>query len=163
MVMNSWKAGNAVNLPWMHPEVTPVVRASLELRYRLMPYLWRLFERAASHHEPIIRPTFFDFPEDLQCLEDCDDFMLGPDLLVAPVVEPGQRERRVWLPALPGGQGWFDFHTRQHYPAGAWHTASAPLNTLPLFARAGAQIPVAAPQAGAIARADDAVREVLRF
>jgi hypothetical protein len=53
--------------------------------------------------EPIMRPTFHGFPEDAQCLEDCDDFTPGPDLLVAPVVEPGQSDRRVWLPALPGG------------------------------------------------------------
>jgi alpha-glucosidase len=163
MVMNSWKAGNAVNLPWMHPEVTGIVRAAIELRYRLLPYLWQRFERAASHHEPIIRPTFYDFPEDARCLEDCDDFMLGPDLLVAPVVEEGQRERRVWLPALPGGGAWFDFETRQAYAGGAWHTVPAPLDKLPLFARAGARIPCAAPAPGRLATADDAVAELRVF
>jgi alpha-glucosidase len=122
-----------------------------------------LFERAASHHEPIIRPTFFDFPEDPQCLEDSDDFMLGPDLLVAPVVEAGQRERRVWLPALPQGGGWFDFDTRKAYASGAWHTVPALLEKLPLFARAGARIPVAAPAPSSLACAQDAVREVLAF
>jgi alpha-glucosidase len=163
MVMNSWKAGNVVNLPWMHPEVADIVRAAIELRYRLLPTLWQLFERAAAQHEPIIRPTFFDFPGDAQCLEDSDDFMLGPDLLVAPVVEPGQRERRVWLPALPAGASWFDFETREAYPSGAWHTVSAPLDKLPLFARAGARIPVAAPAPGALATVDDGVREVVTF
>jgi alpha-glucosidase len=163
MVMNSWKAGNVVNLPWMHPEVADTVRAAIELRYHLLPYLWQLFERAAEHHEPIIRPTFFDFPDDAQCLQDSDDFMLGPDLLVAPVVEPGQHVRRVWLPVLPVGACWFDFHTRQRYASGAWHTVAAPLDVLPLFARTGARIPVAAAAPGALATVDDAVREVVTF
>lgn len=163
MVMNSWKAGNAVNLPWMHPEVTGIVRSAIELRYRLLPYLWRLFERAASHHEPIIRPTFYDFPDDAQCLQDSDDFMLGPDLLVAPVVEPGQRERQVWLPPLLDGKRWFDFHRREAYASGAFHTVPAPLELLPLFVRQGAQIPVATPKPGALASAEDPIREVLRF
>lgn len=163
MVMNSWKAGNVVNLPWMHPEVADTVRAAIELRYHLLPYLWQLFERAAEHHEPIIRPTFFDFPDDAQCLQDSDDFMLGPDLLVAPVVEPGQHVRRVWLPVLPAGACWFDFHTRQRYASGAWHTVAAPLDVLPLFARAGARIPVAAAAPGALATVDDAVHEVVTF
>ena len=163
MVMNSWKEGNVSNLPWMHPEVTPAVTQAIRLRYRLLPYLWQCFEAASEQHVPIIRPTFFNFPDDATCLQDGDDFMLGDALLVAPVVEQGATRRRVYLPRLASGEGWFDFHTRQPLAAGQVHEVDAPLNHLPLFARAGAQIPVAQPPAGALPRFDDPVSETLVF
>lgn len=162
-IVNSWKEGGASSVPWMYPEVTPAIRKAIEMRYRLMPYLWSLFERASEHHEPIIRPTFYDFPEDPQCLQDCDDFMLGRDLLVAPVVEPGATTRRVYLPALADGHGWFDFDTRKRYAAGQWHTVDAALDQLPLFAREGAAIACASPPAGQVARHDDPIVETRRF
>lgn len=163
MVMNSWKAGNVSNLPWMHPEVTEAVTQAIRLRYRLLPYLWQCFEAASQKHEPIIRPTFFNFPNDAHCLEDCDDFMLGDGLLVAPVVEQGALQRRVYLPKLPEGESWFDFDTRAPMAGGAHHLVSAPLNHLPLFARSGAQIPVAQPREGALPRFDDPVVDTLVF
>ena len=163
MIMNSWKADGVTTVPWIHPEVAPAITRAIELRYRLMPYLWSLFERAAEHHEPIIRPTFYDFPEDVQCLADSDDFMVGRELLVAPVVEPGATIRRVYLPSLPERQCWFDFDTGESHASGQWHTVGAPLDRLPLFARAGAAIPCAAPAPGQVARHDDPVVEVRRF
>ena len=98
MVMNSWKADGTVNVPWLHPDVSPLVNAAIALRYRLLPYLWRLFERARDHGEPIIRPTFYSFPDDEACYADSDDFMVGDEVLVAPVVTPG-RHRAPGLPA----------------------------------------------------------------
>lgn len=163
MVMNSWKADGVTTVPWLHAEVADINKKAIELRYTLMPYLWSLFERASANHEPIIRPTFYDFPQDAQCLQDSDDFMLGADLLVAPVVEEGATSRRVYLPALEGGANWFDFETGQAFASGQWHTVAAPLDKLPLFARAGAAIPCAAPAAGQVARHDDPVAQVRRF
>ena len=163
MVMNSWKEGNVSNLPWMHPEVTEAVTQAIRLRYRLLPYMWQCFEAASQKHEPIIRPTFFNFPNDARCLQDCDDFMLGDALLVAPVVEQGATQRRVYLPQLPPGESWFDFYTRAPLAAGTEHRVSSPLNHLPLFARSGAQIPVANASAGALPRFDDPVSETLAF
>ena len=163
MVMNSWKEGGVSNVPWMHPEVVDIVKAAIALRYRLLPYLWQCFELASGAQVPIIRPTFFNFPQDLQCLEDCDEFMLGDDLLVAPVVEPGIQTRRVYLPVLPEGGKWFDFYSKQAYASGQWIEVAAPLAHLPLFAKQGAHIPVAQPPVGQVPRFDDAVTEVLRF
>lgn len=163
MVMNSWKPGNASNLPWMHPEVKNEVIAAINLRYTLMPYLWQLFERASSHHEAIIRPTFYDFPEDPQCFEDSDDFMLGAWLLVAPVVHQGHTRREVYLPQLKADEAWFDFETGQRFEAGKTHTVDAPLNKLPLFARQGASIECAAPQGSGIAKFDDPVVKTRTF
>ncbi|MEO6016074.1 MAG: TIM-barrel domain-containing protein, partial [Polaromonas sp.] len=160
MVMNSWKADGTVNVPWLHPQVTPHVAAAIRLRYTLMPYLWSLFERAHQQHQPIIRPTFYDFPDDVRCFDDCDDFMLGDALLVAPVVQAGATSRTVYLPAGPAA--WFDFHTGKQYAAGQDHTVEAPLSTLPLFARATAAIPMAAP-IQARHRHDDPVSETRHF
>jgi alpha-glucosidase len=139
MVMNSWKTGASgehfSNVPWMHPEVTKDVIAAIELRYKLMPYLLECFERASANHEPIIRPTFYDFPNDEECFKDSDDFMLGSQYLVAPVVEEGARTRRVYLPKLPVGQAWREFATGQVFASGQYHTVDAPLAKLPLFKR----------------------------
>ncbi len=146
MVMNSWKASGVNNVPWMHPQVTAEVVAAIRLRYTLMPYLWSLFERAHTRHEPIIRPTFYDFPDDPRCFADSDDFMLGDALLVAPVVQAGATSRSVYLPRGPAA--WFDFHSGARFEAGQLHTVAAPLATLPLFARCGASIALAAGQAG---------------
>lgn len=160
MVMNSWKADGTTNVPWLHPEVTPHVAAAIRLRYLLMPYLWSLFEHAHRHHAPIIRPTFYDFPDDEACFADCDDFMLGDALLVAPVVEAGATTRAVYLPRGPAA--WYDFATGLRFEAGVTHTVPAPLGTLPLFARAGAAIAVAERNTGR-ARHDDPVTAVRRF
>jgi alpha-glucosidase len=139
MVMNSWKTDASgagfSNVPWMHPEVTADVLAAIQLRYQLMPYLLLLFERASSHHEPIIRPTFYDFPGDEECFKDSDDFMLGSEYLIAPVVEDGARSRHVYLPKLPAGQAWLDFSSGEVLAAGHYHTVEAPLARLPMFGR----------------------------
>jgi alpha-glucosidase len=139
MVMNSWKqdasGGHFSNVPWMHAEVTKDVIAAIELRYKLMPYLLECFERASAHHEPIIRPTFYAFPDDDECFKDSDDFMLGGQYLVAPVVEEGARIRRVYLPKLPTGQTWQDFESGEVFASGQYHTVDAPLAKLPLFKR----------------------------
>jgi alpha-glucosidase len=160
MVMNSWKAGNISNVPWMHPEVTPHIADAIRLRYRLLPYMWSLFERASSAHEPIIRPTFYDFPADEHCYADCDEFMLGESILVAPVLDAGARKRAVYLPAGPAA--WYDFHTGARLAAGQTHTVDADLARLPLFVKAGASVPMADAVNGEFT-ADNAVSEVRKF
>lgn len=91
----------------MYPGVTSAIRSAIELRYRLLPYLYTLLWQAHADDEPMLRPTFLDHEHDAQTFEECDDFLLGRDLLVASVVEAGQRERRVWLP--DNETGWYDF------------------------------------------------------
>jgi alpha-glucosidase len=160
MVMNSWKADGSINVPWLHESVTTHVAAAIRLRYKLMPYLWSLFERASSLHEPIIRPAFYDFPNDEKCFDDSDDFMLGSALLVAPVVVQGVTTREVYLPSGPGA--WFDFYSGKRFEAGQTHTVAAALDVLPLFARSGASIPIAAGKNGCHHH-DDPVSERLEF
>jgi len=138
-IMNSWKPGGATNTPWLHPRVMPIIRDWIRLRYRLMPYVYTLYRRAAQHGEPMLRPLCYEFDDDPRCFDDNDDFMLGPSLLVASVVEPGQRERAVYLPKGP--VEWIDFWSGEHVAAGRMLVAAAPLERIPLFAPAGAMIP----------------------
>ena len=163
MVMNSWKEGGASNLPWMHPEVTDAVRDAITLRYTLMPYLWQCFAQASERHCPIIRPTFFNFPNDERCLEDSDEFMLGEALLVSPVVEPGQKRKSIYLPQLAAGRAWLRFDTRERFAAGQVHTVDTPWGYLPLFVVEGARIPVAQALPGQMPRHDDPIAQVLQF
>jgi len=139
-IMNSWKAGGETNTPWLHADSLPLIRAAIRFRYRLMPYLYTLYRRAAAFSEPILRPLFYDFEGDPRAFQDSDDFMFGSQLLVASVVEPGQRERRVYLPE--GVEGWYDFHSGAYHPSGSEIVVPAPLDRLPLFAPAGAMIPM---------------------
>ena len=139
-IMNSWKAGGEVNTPWLHPEALQPIRKAIRFRYRLMPYLYTLFRRAAVLAEPLLRPLFYDFEDDPRTFADCDDFMFGRDLLVANVVEPAVRERRVYLPR--GVEGWYDFHSGEYRQPGSEAVVAAPLDRVPLFARAGAMIPL---------------------
>ncbi len=157
MVMNSWKADAAVSVPWLHPQVTASVIAALRLRYRLLPYLWQLMQRAHVHHEPLIRPCFYDFPDDERCYADCDDFMLGSALLVAPVLEPGARERQVYLPAGPAA--WIEFASGRAHPAGGRVVVPAALDQLPLFVRSGSVLPLAR-CVGRVPTHDDPVEEI---
>jgi alpha-glucosidase len=105
----------------------------------LLPYLYTLYWRAAQFGEPMLRPLFYEFEDDPYTFADSDDFMLGPSLLVASVVEPAQRERSVYLPSGP--PEWVDFWTGQHIAAGRAHVAPAPLERIPLFVAAGTIIP----------------------
>jgi alpha-glucosidase len=88
----------------------------------------------------MLRPLFYDFDADPRAYDDCDDFMCGAQLLVANVVERGQRERRVYLPR--GVAGWYDVATGVRYEAGSDVVVEAPLDRIPMFAPAGAMIPL---------------------
>jgi alpha-glucosidase len=141
MIMNSWKADGTVNTPWLHPEATNTIRAAVALRLHLMPYLYTLMWQAANEHRPVLRPTFFHFPDDATAWEDNDEMMVGPDLLVAPVFEAGARERSLYLPSGAHGRGWYDFWSGQYFDGGSTVRVSAALDRLPLFVRAGAVLP----------------------
>ena len=145
-IMNSWKPHGVFNSPWLHPSATDVIRAAIHLRYRLIPYIYSLMHAAADRGEAPIQPTFLQFEHDPACFADCDDLMLGPFLLAAPVVEAGMRERHVYLPLGP--ECWVDFHTGAVHPPGCVVTLPAPLHHLPLLARAGAIVPMTAGDTG---------------
>jgi alpha-glucosidase len=137
--IHSWNDDRTVNEPWMYASVTPAIRSAIETRYRLLPYFYTLLWQAHADDEPMLRPTFLDHEHDAKTFEECDDFMLGRDLLVASVVEAGSRQREVWLPE--NGEGWYDYYTGQWYSGGQCIVMDAPLEHLPLLVRAGAALP----------------------
>lgn len=142
-IMNSWKPDGTTNVPWLHPGVTAVIRDTIRLRYRLLPYLYTQYWRAHRFGEPILRPTFFEFEDDPKAFEDCDEFMVGNTLLVAPVVVSGAREREVYLPGhADGGTEWVDFHTGEYHRGAQSVVLDAPLDRLPLLVRAGTILPM---------------------
>lgn len=138
--IHSHNSDGTVNEPWMYPEVLPIIRDTIKFRYRLLPYLYSLFFESYLTGHPIIRPMVYHFAHDPQCRTESFDFMLGPNLLVASVLEPGVRSRRVYLPQ---GTNWYDFNTNEFYEGGQTIRVDAPLEQIPMFARAGSIIPLA--------------------
>jgi len=137
--IHSWNDDGTANEPWMYPEVTPVIRGLIDLRNRLIPYLYLLLWRYRNDYEPVIRPTFYDFPNDRQCYDENDDMMVGPWLLAAPVVEPGAQSRTVYLPR---GAQWQDVWTGARFEGGQMVELPAPWDRPVLLARAGSAIPI---------------------
>jgi len=88
-----------------------------------------------------MRPLFFDFPADKNCWSIEDQFMFGPDLLVAPVLAEGTRSRQVYLPA---GTTWRDAWTDEKLEGGGWIVTDAPLDKIPLYLREGRTLPIRA-------------------
>ncbi|MEM9734704.1 MAG: TIM-barrel domain-containing protein [Pseudomonadota bacterium] len=141
-VMNSWKVDhdNIPNLPWMHEEVFDHIKRALTLRYRFLPLIYQLAYECHQTGTPIIAPPSYYF-DDAACRLDCDTFMLGPDVLVAPVVEEGANAISVDLPKSESG--WMDFHTGQVHKGGESVNVSAPLDRFGLFVRCGTVLPLA--------------------
>jgi len=137
--IHSWNDDGTVNEPWMYPEITPYISGLIKFRYRLIPYLYDLLWRYHRDYSPIIRPTFYDFPHDERCFVENDEMMLGENLLVAAVVEPGRSTREVYLPA---GIGWYDFWSGAGYDGGQTVALEAPPERTPLLAREGSAIPL---------------------
>jgi alpha-D-xyloside xylohydrolase len=119
--------------PWAFGEpALTIFRKYAQLRYRLLPYLYAAARRVAEG-VPLARPLVYDYPADRTTWHIDDEYLLGPDLLVAPMFKPsGQR-----VIYLPNGD-WYDFWTDQRYDGARWITYEAELETLPLFVRAGA-------------------------
>jgi alpha-glucosidase len=148
-LMNSWKpdVGEATE-PWTHPSVLDAVREALRLRYRFLPLLYTRGYLGAAFGVPSMVPLLYHYDDDPHARGEHDSFLIGPDILVAPVVMPGARRVRVYLPKGP--QGWADFHTGALYPAGAFVDVDAPLGRPPVFVRVGAVLALASPDIPAV-------------
>jgi alpha-glucosidase len=131
--------GNVDQYAWSWGEaVLGHVRDAIGLRYRLLPYLYAAFVIASETGAPVQRPLVFDHQHDPAVRDIDDEYLLGPDLLVAPVLEPGQTARQVYLPA----GDWLDWHTGERHAGGRWIVAPTPMERIPLYARAGAVVPM---------------------
>ena len=120
------------------PRVIPLFRRFACLRMNLLPYLVREAAHSAATGEPMLRALLLDNPDDSQVWHIADQYRLGRDLLIAPVVEDGAARRRLYLP-----QGrWFDLWNGESQQGGCWIEVDAPLDTIPVFVRAGAVLPL---------------------
>src|SRR5688572_4437063 len=114
------------------------IREAIELRYRLLPYLYGAFLESSRTGAPVQRPLVFDHQDDATVLELDDEYLLGRDLLVAPVMEPGMTARQVYLPS----GGWVDWYDDTVLTGGRFVIASTPMDRIPLYARAGSVVPM---------------------
>jgi len=125
--------------PWAFgPEYEAIHRRFIELRYELLPYLYTVFEEATRTGWPVMRPMFLEYPTDRRTYRMDTQFLLGRDLLVAPVLEEGARSVEVYLPE---GE-WFDFWTGERVTGPRHLRVEAPLDRIPLFVRGGAILPM---------------------
>jgi alpha-glucosidase len=115
-----------------------IIRKYLKLRYRLLPYLYTVLEEAHRTGVPVFRPLLLNYQDDCNTLNIDDEFMVGGDLLAAPLLKPDQTSRLVYLPK----GAWWDYWTGDLLHGGRLIRAQAPLETLPLFVRSGAVLPL---------------------
>ncbi len=131
--------GTVPQEPWAFGEPWETVcREMLELRMRLLPYLYGLFDEAARTGAPILRPLLFEYPDDPVTYSADDEFLVGDALLVAPITRPGIEHRHVYLPAGT----WFQWWTGERIDGPAHVLAHAPLGRPAIYARANAAIPL---------------------
>ncbi len=125
--------------PWeFGEEFTKINRKTVELRYQFLPYLYTLFYQHEKTGEPVMRPLWYEFPNDKGTYLINDEYMVGSDVLVAPVVREGAETHGIYLPV---GADWIDWWTGEKFESGKTHYLKTPLDKLPIFVRAGAVIP----------------------
>ncbi|WP_051302720.1 glycoside hydrolase family 31 protein [Salibacterium aidingense] len=138
--IHSWNDDGSVNVPWMYPEYIEPIKRLMDFRETIIPYLYQLMKDAHDYYKPMIRPMFYSFAHDENTFEESYQFMLGEQVLVAPVVEKGKEKIEVYLP--DNEKGWYDWHTGVYYSGGQTITTEAPMDRVPLFAQAGSIIPI---------------------
>jgi alpha-glucosidase len=120
-----------------NPAIEPICRKYLELRYRLMPYIYSAAKETCETGLPMIRALWLHYPDDPVAGARGDEYLFGRDLLVAPVVEKGATSRTLYLPRGT----WYDFWTNEKHEGGREIVRNVDLETLPLYVRAGAVLP----------------------
>ena len=121
-----------------NPETERIMRKYLELRYRLMPYIYTAARETAETGLPMMRAMWLHHPDDPMAVARGDQFFWGRDLLVAPVVEKGAVSRKVYLPK----GDWFDYWTSERVEGGREIERKVDLETTPIYVRAGAIVPM---------------------
>ena len=114
-----------------------IIRKYLKLRYQLLPFLYTTLEEAHRTGVPLFRPLLLNYQDDPNTYNLDDQFMIGSDLLVAPVMKPDVTRRLVYLPKGV----WYDYWTNRKFEGPTTITVDAPLETVPMFVRGGAIIP----------------------
>jgi alpha-glucosidase len=135
---------NTVTEPWMYRKSADLIRQAILLRYRMAPYLYSAEYEASQTGAPIMRALVYEFQNDPKVYDENFEFLYGRDILVANVIEPGATERKVYLPA---GCKWYDWNDNfKCYEGGQTITVPVTMETIPMFLREGAIVPMASNQ-----------------
>lgn len=138
--IHSTNIDNTVTEPYMYSNSTNIIREAILLRYRFTPYLYSLVKKATLDASPIMRPLVYEFQDDERCFDEGFNYMFGKDILVSNVLEEGQKKKDIYLPA---GTTWYDFYTYKEYEGGQTISIDVSLESIPMFIRKGAIIPMA--------------------
>jgi alpha-glucosidase len=125
--------------PWAYgPRAEKVAKKCIELRYKLMPYIYNEFYRASREGLPVFRPMIMEFPKDVNAIDMYSQFMFGSNILVAPVLYEGEREKLVYLPE----GSWYNYFTHEKFSGGRFYTMEVPLEETLVFVKEGSIIPI---------------------
>jgi alpha-D-xyloside xylohydrolase len=109
------------------------------MRERLRPYIRKCMKDASETGAPVARPMYYDFPDDEKCAVMTDQYMFGPDLLMAPVMEEGMKGSSVYLPHY---HQWKDAKSGKVYDGGTTVIVDTPIDVIPVFVKDSADISV---------------------
>lgn len=115
-------------------EHTPILEKYIRFREKMRPYIRKLMKEAHEMGRPVIRPMFYEFPEDKICWELQDQYLFGGDMLVAPIVYEDTYERQVYLPE---GKKWTLIYDGTEYEGGQTVRVSADISQIPVFLKNG--------------------------
>ncbi|MBS6160758.1 MAG: glycoside hydrolase family 31 protein [Firmicutes bacterium] len=129
-------SGSANEIWSFGEEVFKICKKYIALRERMRPYMRAQMRLVHEKGTPVMRPYFYDYPEDKKAWEIEDSYLFGTDFLVAPVLEAGAKEREVYLPK---GEVWIDVWTGEERNGGETITVATPLEQIPVFAKKGSK------------------------
>ncbi|HZU86220.1 MAG TPA: TIM-barrel domain-containing protein [Anaerolineaceae bacterium] len=145
--LHSTKVAALDRRPWAKPEpIFHAARAAMQLRHALIPYIYSMAWRAHQTGISLVTPMYYGNMEEDAAFEAKDQYFFGSELLAAPITQPVRPEtglavKRVWFPSGT----WFNFFTGERFNGGQWREITAGLEDIPVFAKAGAIVPLAPP------------------
>jgi hypothetical protein len=139
-----WHGLWGLRFPWEYgPQSLEIARRFTKLRYRLLPYMYTYARTAHDTGLPIVRGMFLEYPGQELAYTYRQQYMLGDEMLVAPVTEPGYGKPVFKDTYLPAGDDWYDFFNGKIYKGGQVVPYESPLDRIPVFVRAGSILPLA--------------------
>ncbi|EGT3616639.1 glycoside hydrolase family 31 protein [Clostridium perfringens] len=124
--------------PWAFGQrAEKIAKKSIELRYELLPYIYDLYYLSYKEGLPIFRPMVMEYEKDINVLNIREQFMLGENMIVAPVLYEGERSKTVYLPK----GNWFNYFTNEKLQGGKWYKLPCELDEILVFVKEGAIIP----------------------
>lgn len=132
--IHSVNTDNSVTEPWMYSGSKDLIRRAMELRYSLIPYYYALERRAHDTGLPILEPLFMEFQNDAKCYGEGFNFMVGPSLLVANVIDKGETFKEIYFPE---GADFYDLKDATCYKGGTTVRYPVTMESIPMFLRSG--------------------------